>query len=139
MTFSFGYAIILALLEMIANDYKNLAAESTSSRFASVSSEEAFMKDPVEKKGLLKWGARKFVEHKNFAYGDVTVYSVPVKGKIDKDRIRKALDKKFPRQSSYGQIRWFTGHAVLNEGDIGFKKTNIKNTVTVEEHYGIAD
>ena len=139
MTFSSGYPIILALLEMIANDYKNLTAESASSRFASLSSEEAFMKDPVEKKGILKWGERKFIEHKNFAYGDVTVYSVPVEGEIDKNKITKALDKKFPRQSSYGKLRWFTGHAVLNEGDIGFKKTNIKNTVTVEEHYGIAD
>lgn len=125
---------------MIENDYKTLSAESDSSRFATLSAEETFMESyPVEEKGFLKWGARKFVEHKNFAYGDVTVYSVPVKGKIDKDRIRKALDKKFPRQSSYGQMRWFTGHAVLDEGDIGFKKTNTKNTVTVEQHYGIAD
>ena len=139
MTFSFGYAIILALLEMIANDYKNLAAESTSSRFASVSSEEAFMKDPVDKKGLLKWGKRKFIEHKHYAYGDVDVYSVPVEGEIDVTRIRVALDKKFPRQSPWGKMKWFTGHAVLNEGDIGFKKTNTKNTVTVEQHYGIAD
>jgi len=125
---------------MIENDYKTLSAESDSSRFATLSAEETFMESyPVEEKGLLKWGKRKFVENKNFAYGDVTVYSVPVKGKIDKERIRKALDKKFPRQSSYGQMRWFTGHAVLNEGDIGFKKTNTKNTVTVEQHYGIAD
>ena len=125
---------------MIENDYKTLSAESDSSRFATLSAEETFMESsPVEEKGLLKWGKRKFIENKNFAFGDVTVYSVPVKGKIDKDRIRKALDKKFPRQSSYGQMRWFTGHAVLNEGDIGFKKTNTKNTVTVEQHYGIAD
>ena len=125
---------------MIENDYRTLSAESDSSRFATLSTEETFMESyPVEEKDLLKWGKRKFVENKNFAYGDVTVYSVPVKGKIDKERIRKALDKKFPRQSSYGQMRWFTGHAVLNEGDIGFKKTNTKNTVTVEQHYGIAD
>ena len=125
---------------MIENDYRTLSAESDSSRFATLSAEETFMESyPVEERGFLKWGKRKFVENKNFAYGDVTVYSVPVKGKIDKERIRKALDKKFPRQSSYGQMRWFTGHAVLNEGDIGFKKTNTKNTVTVEQHYGIAD
>ena len=125
---------------MIENDYRTLSAESDSSRFATLSTEETFMESyPVEERGFLKWGKRKFVENKNFAYGDVTVYSVPVKGKIDKERIRKALDKKFPRQSSYGQMRWFTGHAVLNEGDIGFKKTNTKNTVTVEQHYGIAD
>ena len=125
---------------MIENDYKTLSAESDSSRFATLSAEETFMEpSPVEEKGLLKWGKRKFIENKNFAFGDVTVYSVPVKGKIDKEKIRTALDKKFPRQSSYGQMRWFTGHAVLNEGDIGFKKTNTKNTVTVEQHYGIAD
>ena len=130
----------MVLLEMIENDYKTLSAESDSSRFATLSAEETFMESyPVEEKRLLKWGKREFIENKNFAYGDVTVYSVPVKGKIDKERIRKALDKKFPRQSSYGQMRWFTGHAVLNEGDIGFKKTNTKNTVTVEQHYGIAD
>ena len=124
---------------MIANDYKNLAAESTSSRFASVSSEEAFMKDPVEKKGILKWGERKLIENKHYAYGEVDVYSVPVEGEIDVTKIRVALDKKFPRQLAWGKTRWFTGHAVLNEGDIGFKKTNTKNTVTVEQHYGIAD
>ena len=125
---------------MIENDYKTLSAESDSSRFATLSTEETFMEPvPVEERGFLKWGKRKFIENKNFAFGDVTVYSVPVKGKIDKEKIRTALDKKFPRQSSYGQMRWFTGHAVLNEGDIGFKKTNTKNTVTVEQHYGIAD
>ena len=130
----------MALLEMIANDYKNLAAESTSSRFASVSSEEAFMKDPVEKKGLLKWGERKFIEHKHYAYGDVDVYSVPVEGKIDVTRIRVALDKKFPRQSPWGKMKWFTGHHVIKKGELGFKLNHkVKNTVTVEQHYGIAN
>ena len=98
------------------------------------------MKDPVEKKGLLKWGARKFIENKHYAYGEVDVYSVPVKGKIDKDKIRKALDKKFPRQLAWGKTRWFTGHHVLVNGDLGFKLNHeVKNTVTVEQHYGIAD
>ena len=129
----------MALLEMIANDYKNLAAESTSSRFASVSSEEAFMKDPVDKKGLLKWGKRKFIENKHFGMGEVDVYSVPVKGKIDAERINKALAKKFPRQSAWGQIRWYCGHTVLTKGDLGYKDTGMKNSVTIEEHYGIAN
>ena len=40
MTFSLFDAIIMALLEMIVNDYKNLTAESSSSRFATVSAEE---------------------------------------------------------------------------------------------------
>lgn len=40
MTISLFDAIILALLEMIMNDYKNLTAESASSRFATVSAEE---------------------------------------------------------------------------------------------------
>ena len=40
MPYPVDFAIIMALLEMIANDYKNLTAESASSRFASVSSEE---------------------------------------------------------------------------------------------------
>ena len=42
MTFSLFDAIILALLEMIANDYKTMSAESSSSRYASVSSEENY-------------------------------------------------------------------------------------------------
>ena len=40
MTVSLFDAIILALLEMMMNDYKNLTAESASSRFATVSAEE---------------------------------------------------------------------------------------------------
>ena len=40
MTISLFDAIILALLEMMMNDYKNLTAESASSRFATVSAEE---------------------------------------------------------------------------------------------------
>ena len=58
---------------------------------------------------------------------------------IDKDKISRAINKKFPRQNSYGKLRWRAGWSVLVEGELGFKKTNIKNTVTVEEHYGIAD
>jgi len=42
LTISLFDAIILALLEMIANDYKTLTAESGSSRFASVSAEETY-------------------------------------------------------------------------------------------------
>jgi len=89
--------------------------------------------------GILKWGEREFLQTKQFGYGDVDTYIVPVEGKIDKVKIRTALDKKKPRQSSYGKMRWFTGHAVLDERDLGFKKTDKKNTVTVEMHYGIAD
>ena len=122
------------------NDYKNLTAESSSSRFASVSSEEAFMNDPVQKQGILKWGEREFIETKQFAYGDVTVYSVPVEGEIDVTKIRVALDKKFPRQSAWGKTRWFTGHHVIKKGELGYKLNfKVKNTVTVEQHYGIAD
>ena len=40
MTVSLFDTIILALLEMMMNDYKNLTAESASSRFATVSAEE---------------------------------------------------------------------------------------------------
>ena len=40
MTISLFDAIILALLEMMMNDYKTLTAESASSRFATVSAEE---------------------------------------------------------------------------------------------------
>ncbi len=126
---------------MIANDYKNLTAESTSSRFAALSSEEAFMTHTKSNKqtGILKWGEKKLMENKDFAYGDVEVYSVPVEGKIDQKKIQNALNKKFPRQSSYGSTRWFTGHAVLVKGDLGFKRSRFENAVTVEKHYAIAD
>ena len=89
--------------------------------------------------GILKWGERDLIQMNQFGHGEVDVYVVPVEGKIDKLKIRRALDKKKPRQSSFGNMRWFTGHAVLEEGDLGFKKTDKKNTVTVEMHYGIAD
>jgi hypothetical protein len=126
---------------MMMNDYKNLTAESASSRFASVSAEESFPYGNLSEKqtGTLKWGQRELVQMNQFGYGEVDVYVVPVVGKINKDKIRKALDKKFPRQPSYGQLRWFSGHAVLDEGDLGFKQTDKKNSVTVEMHYGIAD
>ena len=89
--------------------------------------------------GILKWGERELFQTKQFGYGDVDTYNVPVEGKIDKVKIRAALDKKKPRQSSFGKMRWFTGHAVLDKRDLGFKKSDKKNTVTVEMHYGIAD
>jgi len=89
--------------------------------------------------GILKWGKRDLVQMNQFGHGDVDTYIVPVEGKIDKVKIRRALEKRNPRQSSYGQMRWFAGHVVLDEGDLGFKKTDKKNTVTVEMHYGIAD
>ena len=131
----------MALLEMIANDYKNLTAESTSSRFAALSSEEAFMTHTKSNKqtGTLKWGHREYIDSKQFAYGDVNIYVVPVVGDIDKDKISCAINKKFPRQNSYGKLRWRAGWSVLVEGELGFKKTDKKNTVTVEEHFGLAD
>ena len=44
MTVSLFDTIILALLEMILNDYKNLTTERATSRFATVSAEELEMK-----------------------------------------------------------------------------------------------
>ena len=72
---------------MIANDYKNLTAESASSRYATVSSEEAFMSHTESTTGILKWGHREYIDSKQFAYGDVNIYVVPVVGDIDKDKI----------------------------------------------------
>ena len=139
MTFSSGYTIILALLEMIANDYKNLTAESASSRYATVSSEEAFMSDTESPTGILKWGHRQYMDSKHFAYGDVNIYVVPVVGDIDKDKISRAMNKKFPRQNSYGKLRWRAGWSVLLDDELGFKNTDKKNTVTIEEQFGLAD
>ncbi len=95
--------------------------------------------DTNKQTGTLKWGEKRLMENKDFAFGDVEVYSVPVEGKIDRDKIRNALNKKFPRQSSQGSTRWFTGHAVLVKGDIGFKRSKFEKSVTVEKHYAIAD
>ena len=124
---------------MIANDYKNLTAESASSRYATVSSEEAFMNDTESTTDVLKWSQRELVESKQFAYGDVDIYVVPVAGAIDKDKISRAINKKFPRQNPFGKLRWRGGWAVLVNGELGFKKTDKKNTVTIEEHFGLAD
>jgi len=126
---------------MIANDYKNLTAESTSSRFAALSSEEAFMSDPKTntQTGTLKWGERRLMQNKDFAFGDVQVYSVPVEGDIDRNKIHIALTKKFPAQSAQGRMRWFCGFAVLVKGELGFKNSKFENSVTVEEHYAIAN
>ena len=124
---------------MIANDYKNLTAESASSRYATVSSEEAFMNDTESTTDVLKWSQRELVESKQFAYGDVDIYVVPVVGDIDKDKISRAINKKFPRQNPFGKLRWRGGWAVLVNGELGFKKTDKKNTVTIEEHFGLSD
>ena len=124
---------------MIANDYKNLTAESASSRYATVSSEEAFMSHTESTTGILKWGHREYIDSKQFAYGDVNIYVVPVVGDIDKDKISRAINKRFPRQTSFSKLRWRAGWSVLVEGERGVKKTDKKNTVTVEEHFGLAD
>ena len=139
MTFSSRYTIILALLEMIANDYKNLTAESASSRYATVSGEEAFMSHTESTTGILKWGHRQYIDSKQFAYGDVNIYVVPVVGDIDKYKISRAINKKFPRETSFGKLRWRAGWSVLLDDELGFKKTDKKNTVTIEEHFGLAD
>ena len=90
--------------------------------------------------GLLKWGSREFVEYNNFAGGCVVVWTVPVEGKVDVTKIRVALDKKLPRESPWGKQMWFTGHHVIEKGELGFKLNHkVKNTVTVEQHYGIAN
>jgi len=144
LTTSLFDTIILALLEMIANNYKTLTAESGSSRFASVSAEETYfigdiVNDYKSRTDTLKWSQRELVDSKQFAYGDVDIYVVPVEGDIDKDKISRAINKKFPRETSYGKLRWRGGWAVLVDGELGFKKTDKKNTVTVEEHFGLAD
>jgi len=69
----------------------------------------------------------------------VDIYVVLVEGDIDKDKISRAINKKFPRQNPFGKLRWRVGWAVLVNGELGFKKTDKKNTVTVEEHFGLAD
>ena len=120
---------------MIANDYKTLTAESGSSRFASVSAEETYfigdiVNDYKSRTDTLKWSQRELVDSKQFAYGDVDIYVVPVEGDIDKDKISRAINRK---------LRWRGGWAVLVDGELGFKKTDKKNTVTVEEHFGLAD
>ena len=123
------------------NDYSKISAENASSRMATVSGEEAFMSNAKTntQTGTLKWGERRLMENKDFAFGDVTVYSVPVEGEIDRNKIHIALTKKFPAQSGQGRMRWFTGFAVLVKGELGFKRSKFENSVTVEEHYALAN
>ena len=121
------------------NDYSKISAENASSRMATVSGEEAFMSDTESPTGILKWGHRQYIDSKHFAYGDVNIYVVPVVGDIDKDKISRAINKKFPRQTSFGKLRWRAGWSVLLDDELGFKKTDKKNTVTIEEHFGLAD
>ena len=123
MIFSLFDAIILVLLMNTMNDYSKISAENTSSRMATISAEETYfigdiVKDSKPHTDTLKWSHRELVDSKQFAYGDVDIYVVPVEGDIDKDK-----------------ISW----AVLVNGELGFKKTDKKNTVTVEEHFGLAD
>jgi len=126
------------------NDYSKISAENTSSRMATISAEETYfigdiVNDYKSRTDTLKWSQRELVDSKQFAYGDVDIYVVPVEGDIDKDKISRAINKKFPRETSYGKLRWRGGWAVLVDGELGFKKTDKKNTVTVEEHFGLAD
>ena len=126
------------------NDYSKISAENTSSRMATISAEETYfigdiVKDSKPRTDVLKWSQRELVESKQFAYGDVDIYVVPVEGDIDKDKISRAINKKFPRQNPFGKLRWRGGWAVLVNGELGFKKTDKDNTVTVEEHFGLAD
>ena len=121
------------------NDYSKISAENASSRMATVSGEEAFMSHTESTTGILKWGHRQYIDSKHFAYGDVNIYVVPVVGDIDKDKISRAINKKFPRQTSFGKLRWRAGWSVLLDDELGFKKTDKKNTVTIEEHFGLAD
>tara|TARA_R110002020_G_C16242507_1_gene769200 strand:+ start:640 stop:1023 length:384 start_codon:yes stop_codon:yes gene_type:complete len=126
------------------NDYSKISAENTSSRMATISAEETYfigdiVKDSKPHTDVLKWSQRELVESKQFAYGDVDIYVVPVEGDIDKDKISRAINKKFPRQNPFGKLRWRGGWAVLVNGELGFKKTDRDNTVTVEEHFGLAD
>ena len=126
------------------NDYSKISAENTSSRMATISAEETYfigdiVKDSKPRTDVLKWSQRELVESKQFAYGDVDIYVVPVEGDIDKDKISRAINKKFPRQNPFGKLRWRGGWAVLVNGELGFKKTDKENTVTVEEHFGLAD
>ena len=126
------------------NDYSKISAENTSSRMATISAEETYfigdiVKDSKPRTDTLKWSQRELVQSKQFAYGDVDIYVVPVEGDIDKDKISRAINKKFPRETSYGKLRWRAGWSVLVNGELGFKNTGKNNTVTVEEHYGLAD
>ena len=93
-------AIILVLLMNTMNDYSKISAENASSRMATVSGEEAFMSDTKLNTGTLKWGERRLMENKEFAYGDVEIYSVPVEGEIDRNKIHIALTEKFPGEPS---------------------------------------
>ena len=111
---------------------------------ATISAEETYfigdiVKDSKPRTDTLKWSQRELVQSKQFAYGDVDIYVVPVEGDIDKDKISRAINKKFPRETSYGKLRWRAGWSVLVNGELGFKNTGKNNTVTVEEHYGLAD
>jgi len=142
LTISLFDAIILALLEMIANDYKTMSAESSSSRFATVSSEEAFMNTPIDNKpmGVLKWSKREKIDSKMHAYGDTTEWLVPVQGpKIDVDKIREALYKKFPVTSSFGALRWRAGWKVEKLGMINSVTAYPDGKVLVTETTGMAD
>jgi hypothetical protein len=126
------------------NDYSKISAENTSSRMATISAEETYfigdiVKDSKPRTDVLKWSQRELVESKQFAYGDVDIYVVPVEGDIDKDKISRAINKKFPRETSFGKLRWRAGWSVLLDDELGFKKTDKKNTVTIEEHFGLAD
>ena len=120
------------------NDYSKISAENASSRMATVSGEEAFMSDTKSNTGVLKWGDRRLMENKEFAYGDVEIYSVPVEGEIDRNKIPIALTEKFPGEPSQGRKRWFCGFAVFVEGEIGFKRSRFENCVTVEQHFALA-
>ena len=137
-------AIILVLLMNTMNDYSKISAENTSSRMATISAEETYfigdiVKDSKTRTGTLKWSQRELIKAKQFGYGDVDIYVVPVEGDIDKDKISRAINKKFPRESAYGRMRWRAGWAVLMDDELGFQKTDKPNTVTIEEHYGLAN
>ena len=94
--------------------------------------------DTNKQTGTLKWGEKRLMENKDFAYGDVEIYSVPVEGEIDRNKIHIAITEKFPGEPSQGRKRWFCGFAVFVEGEIVFKRSRFENCVTVEQHFALA-
>lgn len=63
-------------------------------------------------KGGLKWGARVFLKTEQHSWDDAIFYEVPFTGHPDEAAILKALNGRFPRQSSWGALRWHSGWRV---------------------------
>lgn len=65
--------------------------------------------------GKIHWKRKTYVDTVQSAYTDKSVWHVPFTGTFDSVAMNKALTKRFPRQSSYGALRWRTGIEVLSD------------------------